>query len=169
MEEKIYKVDLIQVLIFSIITFALLVFAMVCLIRGNIFFMFLGLIITLVVLYMVMSALRKQSFSMDILTLDEYGFMDNSTENSVGFVPWEAVEGIASVDAGSKYKKPIISVKIKETYLDKLDIDIEELSTLDDKMRFGEVNISLQLIFESDVEVLSTMTSYLDEYKKGKE
>ncbi len=163
--EIIYNVDFTQVILFSVCGLVLLILAMVCLIYGNGFLMFFGLILTVVVLYIVMIIFRNIAFDKEILVLDEFGFMDNSTEDSIGFVPWEAVEDIASLDIGKKHKKPMISVKIHEEYLEELGIDREAVLSQENSKVFGEINISLQLIKESDVEVLKTMENYVEKYK----
>ncbi len=168
MEDLVYKVDKNQVIKLSLVGLGFLLIGMICLINGNGFFMFIGLVITLAAFYFVFATIRNATFDVEVLTLTNMGFDDNSSEMSVGFIPWEAVEDISAIKIGGRFTKPIISVKIASEYLDALDITTKKLSKVNNAMGFGEVNISLQLLKESHIEVLETMVNYLNEFRSKK-
>ncbi len=170
MKDLVYKVDTMQVAKLSLGGFAFILIGMLCLTKGNGIVMFLGLIITVAAFYFISTIIRNATFDAEVLTLTDKGFDDNSSYSSVGFVPWEAVTGIAAIKAGSRFTKPIISVKIDSEYLEKLDLNLatKKVSKLNSSMGFGDVNISLQLIKESHVEVLESMVNFLDEFNATK-
>ncbi len=172
MKEIVYKVNIIQVVKLLVIGLLPLLVGMLMLTKGNGFFMYFGFLVSASAFYLVFSLIRNATFDLDVLTLNKDGFNDNSTATSVGFIPWKAVDDIYVIKGITKFAKPVISVKIAGEYLDELDIVIKKDSKFNKKFNkkynnsyeYGEVNISLQLLKETHMEVVEEMINYLKEF-----
>ena len=114
----------------------------------------------LILVFLVFRLIRSEA----ILIINEYGFTDNSTLASLGFVSWEYVEKIYLI---SVLGLEFIAVETDKSFVTDNTKKVWVLAGANNSAGFATININLQSSNAKTKDVMSIMQEYLDAYRTG--